>query len=216
MKSSLRYLVAVPVLALTAIAAHAQGAAEGPWYGGFSAGQSRVKFDDSIAGVAGATASSLTKDETDTAFKLLAGYRFNPNFALEGGYTDFGNFKATRNVTAPAVGSLETRIKSSGFHFGLVGILPINDKFDFFGRIGAIRTSTETSYSTSGAVTLAAGANSNPKHSEWNGQYGIGVQLNVEKNIGVRLEYEVTKNVGDQNTGEGDIGFISAGVVVRF
>src|SRR5437868_10629033 len=114
------------LLATFAGGAAAQNA-EGGWYGGVSVGQSKISFDNSSLAVAGATASSISKDETDTAWKLFAGYRFGRHLAVEGGYTDFGKFSATNTVTAPAAGSLTVGFKSSGPHAEVVGILPLGN-----------------------------------------------------------------------------------------
>src|SRR5437773_9248497 len=82
-----------------------------PWYGGLSIGQTTVKIDDNALPIVGATATSLSKNETDTGFKAYVGYRLHQNFAVEGGYTDFGKISATRTMTAPAVGTSHAEIK---------------------------------------------------------------------------------------------------------
>lgn len=100
--------------ALASTAAFAQQADQRGLYAGVSVGQSKVKFEEDFPGVVGATASSVSKDETDTAYKLYVGYRLHRNFAVEGGWTDLGEWTATRNVTAPAVGSLRASMEVSG------------------------------------------------------------------------------------------------------
>ncbi|HQU15191.1 MAG: hypothetical protein B7Z66_05760 [Chromatiales bacterium 21-64-14] len=45
-------------------------------------------------------------DDTDFAYRLFAGYRFNPNFALEGGYVDLGSLRFVSNVLAPPPGGV--------------------------------------------------------------------------------------------------------------
>jgi OOP family OmpA-OmpF porin len=202
-------------LAVASNAAFTQQSDKG-WYGGISVGRSKVDIDDSFVAVAGATASSITKDEKDTGYKLYAGYQFNRNFALEGGWTDFGRFSATNTVTAPAAGSLRSTIKASGLHLDAIGILPIQSGFSLFGKIGTIYTTTKGSDTTTGAVVLLPGANPNPRRREWNLKYGIGAAYDFTNTVGVRAEYEVARKVGDVNTGEGDIGLWSIGVVVRF
>jgi OOP family OmpA-OmpF porin len=198
-------------LALAASGAWAQSGVEG-WYGGFSFGQSKIKIDDSTVVVAGATASSVSKDETDTGFKLYAGRRFNPNFALEGGYTDFGKFSATRTVTAPSAGSFGVSIKSSGFHVDAVGILPIN-RFDLFAKAGVIYTTTKADFSSSGAVS----APGNNKKSEFDGKYGFGASYRLSQALALRAEWERALKVGDPDkTGEGDIDLLSVGLNWRF
>lgn len=46
-------------------------------FAGLSAGQGRVNFDDNFPTVLGATASSVSRDETDTGYKLFVGHRFS-------------------------------------------------------------------------------------------------------------------------------------------
>lgn len=202
----------IAALALAASGAWGQSGVGG-WYGGFSLGQSKIKIDDSFVTVTGATASSLTKDESDTGFKLYAGRRFNPNFALEGGFTDFGKFSATRNVFAPVTGSAGATIKSSGFHLDALGILPLNN-FDLFAKAGVIYTTTKTDFSSSGAVTSGT---SGGKKSELNGKVGLGAAYRLSQALTLRAEWERALNVGDANTtGEGDIDLLSIGLTWRF
>ena len=209
MRSTLTRALAAAAFALASTAAYAQSG----WYGGVSLGQSKIQIDDSSVDVAGATASSVTKDETDTGFKLYAGNRLNGNFALEGGFTDFGKFSATRNVTAPAVGSAMATVKSSGFHFDALGILPLGG-FDLFAKVGLIYTTTKTDLSTSGALVSVS---ANGKSSEFDGKYGIGAEYRLPNAMGIRAEWERALNVGDPNkTGEGNIDLISVGLTWRF
>jgi len=209
-------LVCAALAFALSLAAHAAGAQDGEprWYGGLSLGQSKVSIDNSDLQVAGATASTISKDETDTAYKLFAGYRFNRNFAVEGGWTDLGKFKATNTVTAPAAGSASISVKSSGPHAEAVGILPVNN-FSFFGKAGLMYTMTKSSGSSSGAVVFTG--NPNQEHSELNLKIGFGAGYDITRNVGVRVEYEHIFDVGDKDkTGEGDVRVISLGVLFRF
>jgi len=140
-----------------------------PWYGGLSIGQSQVKFDDNVLPIAGATATSLSKNETDTGFKAYVGYRLHQNFALEGGYTDFGKFSATRTMTAPGSGTVHADLKASGWHVDAVGIWPIQNNFSLFAKLGVIFNEVKTSLGTTGAVAFVPGTNTSPKHSGSNG-----------------------------------------------
>jgi len=209
------------ILVLAATAAHAQTGSDGGWYGGISLGQSRVKFADDFLSFPGATGESLSKDETGGAYKLFAGYRHTRHFALEGGYTDFGSFSATNDIAAIALfgpGSLSFKLKSSGFHLDTVGILPIGGKFEIFGRLGVIYTTTKATFSGTGSVLVAApGVPPNSKHSELNLKPGIGAEYRFSQALGLRLEAEQALKVGDANTtGEGDIRVFSLGLTSRF
>ena len=77
------------------------------WYLGGNIGQSRAKIDDASISSALKGAgfnSSIDDRDKSNAFKLLGGYQFNKNFAVEGGYFNLGDFGYTA-TTVPA-GSL--------------------------------------------------------------------------------------------------------------
>src|SRR5688500_2918676 len=87
---------------LAAFASTAAVAADSGWYGGLSIGQSRAEIDDDRirAGLQPRVVTSIEDDDTDTGFKLLAGRKFNRNFAVEGGYFNLGKFGYTANTAA--------------------------------------------------------------------------------------------------------------------
>jgi OOP family OmpA-OmpF porin len=185
-------------------------------YVGLSVGQSKVEIADSFLPTpGGTTASSVSKDETDTGFKIYAGYRMHRNFALEGGWADLGSFKATRNVTAPAVGSLSAEIESSGPYIDALGILPLQ-QFNLFAKLGAIYATTKTTLSRTGAVVFVPGANTTPEDSEVEFKFGLGASYWFTRNLAIRAEYERFFDVGSDETGEGDIDLISIGITFRF
>jgi len=214
MKSFVR-MAAGMALALTAMLANAQTQTpDTGWYIGGSIGQSQLKFDDGSLQVAGATSQSISKDESDTAWKIFAGYRFGKYVAIEGGWTDLGKFSATTTVTAPASGSSTITFKSSGPHIEGVGLLPLGN-FTLFGKAGLMYTMTKSSGSATGAVVF----NGNPdqKSDEVNFKAGIGAGYDFTRNFGVRVEAEQVFSVGDKDkTGEGDVRLFTVGAVFRF
>ncbi|MHB1241067.1 MAG: hypothetical protein ACYC18_11270 [Gammaproteobacteria bacterium] len=78
-------------------------------YVGVNLGQSdwHASSGDLDAALAGAGVTAISSvDDTDFAYKLFAGYRFNPNFALEGGYVDLGSLRFVSNVLVPPPGGV--------------------------------------------------------------------------------------------------------------
>ncbi|HLQ27207.1 MAG TPA: OmpA family protein [Acidiferrobacterales bacterium] len=189
-------------------------AADSGWYVGANAGQSNAKIDDDrisrgLLGSGFAT-SSITEDERDTGYKLFGAYKFNPNFALEGGYFDLGKFNFTA-TTVPA-GTLTGTIKLRGVNLDAVGILPFSDNFSAFARLGAQYAEAKDSFTGTGAITVT---DPNPSKKETNYKLGIGVQYDLTKSLGLRGEgerYRINDAVGNH----GDVYVYSVGLVYMF
>ena len=122
--TSLHTLRLLSIAGLGSLLATSTLAQEGGYsYGGLSIGQSRAKIDEAritanlLAG--GLTSTAMTRDDSDTAYRLFGGYQFNPNFALEGGFFSLGKFGFT-STTLPA-GTLKGQIKLQGLNLDLVG-----------------------------------------------------------------------------------------------
>jgi OmpA-OmpF porin, OOP family len=189
-------------------------AADSGWYVGAGIGQSKAKIDDAriTSGLLGAglTTTSMTEDKHDTAYKIFGGYKFNRNFALEGGYFNLGQFGFT-STTNPA-GTLTGKIKAQGLNFDAVGILPITERFSAFGRIGAQYAQAKDSFSGTGAVTVA---DPSPSKSAFNYKAGVGVQYDFTESLGMRGEWE-NYRINDAVGNHGDVNMLSVGLVFLF
>jgi OOP family OmpA-OmpF porin len=166
---------------------------------------------DALA-VQGATASSLSKDESGTGFKIFAGNRFHRNFALEAGDADFGKFSgdAHRHRAVDRLGQHDHRVER--FPRRRARHLPVGN-FDLFGKPGLIYTTTKADNSFSGITPLNTGG----KKSELNSKSGLGAEWHLSNKVGLRAEWERAFSVGDaEKTGEGDIDLVSIGVTYRF
>ncbi|WP_036986315.1 outer membrane beta-barrel protein [Pseudogulbenkiania sp. MAI-1] len=190
------------------------------WYGGISIGQSEEQdFSaselDSELNDAGFTTSGTSVDDTDTGWKLFAGYQFNNYFALEGGYISFGRFDASTTVTAVngspiTPTSVNATVKArNGFLLDAVGILPITDNFSVFGKLGAYTSKTELSASVDGASA---------SDSDWDSDltYGFGVNYAINKDLRIRGEWERFEKVGSSDSVESDIDLLSIGLTYQF
>jgi OOP family OmpA-OmpF porin len=129
-------------------------------------------------------------DEKDTAWRILGGYQFNRYFAAELGYHNLGE------VSTPA-GAVE------GTAWELVGIAayPLVDKLSIYGKLGLYRGELE-----------APGADE--KNSDVT--YGLGLQYDFLRNVGVRGEWQRYSKMGGGDVTETDVDVLSVGVVYRF
>jgi OmpA-OmpF porin, OOP family len=226
MKTKIAAAVALACLSSVAFAQSKMGADAG-WYVGGHLGQSRTDFNSSdfalnLAGV------SESKDDSDTAWKLLLGYNFNENWALEGFYTDLGEPKYKYAGTfATVTGSGEARIRNDAWGLAVKGTIPVHQQWDIYGRLGWTynRSKLDASFTASAAwlgATVPVGWSAD--HNRSDAVLGVGVEWKPQKNWGIRLEYEnygrfgnAFDNTGNlDQTGRTDVDMWSLGVVVRF
>jgi OOP family OmpA-OmpF porin len=216
MKISKRATAAVLLSALWAGAAQAQSQG---WYIGAGAGQSKANNGacSDLSGVFD-PGFSCSSNDTSTGWKLFAGYQFNPNFAIEGGYVDLGNFKASASGTVALVPvTANGSNKASGFSLDAVGTLPVNEEFGLIGRVGVFAwtlDSTATATSTFGPP--GATATESDKPSGTGLDFGIGVKYDFNSTVGVRAEWQRFMSIGNDNTGKSDVDLLSASLVYRF
>lgn len=162
-------------------------AAEKGFYVGANLGQAKAS---------GNLVDGMTTSHSDNFMGILGGYQFNRNLAAEVQYVDFGKLVAQSGASA----------KTSGVAFSAVGILPINEMFSVFGKLGVSNTSVEISnaYVNETAIRSAI-------------TYGLGGQYNVNNAWGIRAGVD-RYSVGQATTWrtDGTYTVVSAGVVYKF
>ena len=184
------------------------------WYAGGNAGRTSATVDNGRItrelAASGFATTSIADRERSTGYKLYGGYKFNPNFALEGGYVDLGKFGFTAN-TLP-VGSLNGDIRLRGFNLDAVGILPLSDRFSAQARIGLASMQARDTFSGTGAVGVS---NPNPSKRDTNIKVGVGLEYAITPNLGVRGDFERYR-VNDAVGNRGHIDMVSVGLVYYF
>jgi OOP family OmpA-OmpF porin len=194
------------LLATTAFAENSEKC--GCWYVGAGVGQSRATIDG-IAPYAGATAQS--NDDHDTGWKIFAGYQWNPNFAIEGGWVDLGSVNKT---FSDPTGSASYDLDQQGVFLDAVGILPLNESFSLFAKAGGIYTDSSLGVTTSGTAVSTVGPDSDK--NKLNFTAGLGAQYDFTRTFGVRAEWERYFNLGTKNSGNDDADLVSISAVFSF
>jgi OOP family OmpA-OmpF porin len=202
----------------------------GGWYFGASAGQSQVdlnkeEFDELVvdsfesAGLIVVSGSSSLED-SDTAWSVFAGYRFNDYFAIEGGYQDLGTvgYRSSGTVALPGFpgtfpATLNIDFESAGFTAAGIGSIPLGETFALHGRLGVLFSDTE--------VTLTGGTTGFSDSDSFSASsqdifYGVGAAFRFGGHWSISLDYQLFKDVGDEEeTGEEDVDVISASLSYR-
>jgi len=127
-------------------------------------------------------------DKRDTAYKLFAGYDFQKNWGVEGGYADLGKPRYPQGEG-----------KESAWFLAGRGILPVSNQFNVFGKLGATRNKLDLNGDKSRTDLLA----------------GVGAEYNFNKQVGLRLEYEDFGKFGDDSTGKPRANMWSLGLTFK-
>jgi len=203
--------IVTALLALCCLAAASQALARGPFYVGASAGRSDIDNEIVFPGLI----TSGTADGKDTGYKIFGGYEFNQYFGVEISLVDLGKVKYSGSyLGAPVTGG---RVEVVGLNGSAVGIVPVNESFSLFGKLGIFAWEARWSDVTGGL----------PQRATDNGadlSIGAGFTVNFTKNFSARLEWERFKAGGGEDYGTGfpnltssaNIDFVSFGLLFKF
>lgn len=146
-----------------------------------SAGQARAQDSDEqqgayIGGGIGDFSSeidSVNFDESDTAFKIFGGWRFNQFFAVQVDYLDLGS-------TDSGVGLQNLSVDTSAYAARVEGTLPFSF-VELFATAGMLYSSVDADL---GGTEILDESDSDPV-------YSVGVGFEVAERLVLRLEYEI-------------------------
>lgn len=108
-----------------------------------------------------------------STYQFGGGYRFNRNLAVEGGLVIMSD------ATINGFGYTDT-LRSSAIYGAAVGIVPVAPQFDLFGKLGLASLGMEEVYNGFSSGTV----------SQVNIMFGFGAQFNINRNFGVRAQYQ--------------------------
>ena len=201
-------------LAITAALPLAASAQDTGGYVGLSAGRARADIDNSALSAAlqsgGYSISSFKGDDSDSSFKVLAGYSFHPNFALEGSYFNLGAYDFNAGLLPAATQTGKTS-NVNGLALDLVGTLPLQGRWAAFARLGVNNAKLRQSF---GGTATGTGL-VNDSERGWNQKYGIGLRYAVNDTLALRAELE-RYGLEDNAILKDPIETFTLGVVYRF
>lgn len=138
-------------------------------------------------------------DKKDSTWRVFGGYQFHRNFSAELGYANLG--EATIDFGPGDQFSGEAR----AWDISAVGMLPVGP-VSLIGRLGLYRANTELRDSATGESA---------DESNSGVLFGLGVQYDVTKNLGLRAEWQQYADVGHSDA-EFDVRVLNLGVVWKF
>lgn len=167
---------------------------DGPYVG---AGWGQFNLDIRNLSDAGTAASNIV-DSNDNAWKLFAGYRFNPYLALEAAYIDLGRPSDRFSATGS---NGNYRVDISGFSPAVIGTLPLGP-VELFAKIGVYYYDSKVKVDFDNP-----GPNIESSNKRNDLLYGGGVGLTFLEHLHVRAEYET---IEIENAKRSDAFWLSA------
>lgn len=149
--------------------------------------------------------SSLEEDIGDgysvsksaTTYALFGGLQLNKNIALEVAYRDLGEVKAS-------VDGFNVKISAHALQASVLGSLPVSNEFSLFGRLGLANINAETQ-------VRGFAYSESEEDSETKPFFGVGARYAVNKQLGIRAEYNQYADIEDVT-----ISTMTVGVDYRF
>ncbi len=163
---------------------------------------------------------TVSSDDSDTGYNATFGYRFSRYFAAELSLVQPGSVESVgRGEIDFGQGFVPVTLKlafsAGGPMVSALGILPVNEKFEIYGRLGYLFTASEREFSS--RVDGRAGGSGGPRGDSQDMVLGAGAAWNFNQAYSARLEYQKLDGVGDPDaTGTEDLNVLSLGIVVRF
>jgi len=143
------------------------------------------------------TVEGAGSSQPSGSYRIDGGYNFTQNWGAEIGYFGIGN---------ASDGSGNGVSLNSSYVAG-VGTYPINELFDVFGKLGVAvnQLSNANGCTVCGAQTEL--------------MYGVGADFNINKNVGIRVQYENLGNVMGTDPVSGSqitASDVALGVIYKF
>ncbi len=204
LKKNLLAKLAVSAIAACAISTVANAAVSGPYVGGqVGWGNTNINNNDIFGNNSGISSSI---DNTGVAGRIFAGYQFNPNWAAELGYTRFSDTDIN-DITAYGVPVGNGSLREQAFDLVGKGILPLQNNFNLYGKLGAAYLQGDMSFNGSGVSTTGDENKVYPT-------YGVGISYDVTPNVPVDLSWNRIQKVGDSDLQSTDL--IAVGIAYNF
>ncbi len=125
-------------------------------------------------------------EDKDSAWKLFGGYKLNEKLSIEGAYVTLGDIhKNGENSDVTAITA------------GAVGTLPVTEQFDVFGKVGAMRWSSD---------------NTDGSESGFGVNYGVGAKMHLNETTNLRAEWEKFPGIDTSKSESSDMSMMSIGV----
>jgi opacity protein-like surface antigen len=219
MKSRIALIAAMTLVAGSAVAA------DSGFYAGAGIGYGKLnvdsdKIDNSIDSALFDTGFAVTKSSVGqgaTPYSLTVGYKWMKYLATEVSYIDLGNatYNARISDGEDTLGTVKGQWDVKGWPVSVLGIWPIDDTWQVFGRVGVFIGDVKlTARAVDGGGTTILRGHADDSSTEFIG--GVGVDYNFMETWVARLEWQAIPDLGSGETGSGNWNNINFALFYKF
>jgi opacity protein-like surface antigen len=213
------------VSSLQAAAAGERGFYAGFFYDHVDSPLTQAPFDEITAAALESVGfspqtSTASFDLNENGYSFVVGYRLFDHFALEGGYMDLGKatyrYKATGSqFTIPSANAtVNLKASTSGLTLAALGILPLNYRWEVFGRAGVLFAGNDLSIFFQDIIS-AVSDRGNQRTTNF--VAGAGVGYTLADIYTLRAEYQRVFGYEAALLGvKDDVDQVTIGLTVRF
>lgn len=211
------------ITSLVLLSAPALAEAKNGFYVGGGMGYSKLSINedkldrligDNLPGEVGLTNSSV--DQNATPYQIFAGWRFMDYVAVELAYLNLGEATYKADLTGyEGTGAIKGTWSNDGVPLSVLGIWPVSDQFDVFGRVGVYYGSTDLKLRAKDdtGTTVETGS-IDDSTTQFFG--GIGADWNFTEAFTGRAEWQAMPSVGNDDTGSGNFNNFIFSLIYRF
>ena len=138
--------------------------------------------------------SGASCDDTNGTLGVFGGYQINRMFSAELGFRNYGEAK-----------SPGATVKGKGWEITGLAAWPIVGALSVYGRLGMYRS-----------VLKGDGALTGAKETSTGPTYGLGLQLELSKNVALRGEWQAYSSMGGSALPKGDLNALTVGALWQF
>jgi OOP family OmpA-OmpF porin len=173
----------------------------------FNAGLDVLDFESSL-------------DDSDIGWGVQVGYRFNRFLAAEVGYVNLGEalYEAVMTVSdgfesLPV--EVSARIQTQGPTAAVLGLLPVSESFDVHAKAGLYFSDTRLRTRVRDVEFAENFVHSEIDASDRDLFAAVGGAWNINERYSLRFEFQRFFDVGDEDSGEGDVDLLAVSVLFR-
>jgi len=189
------------------------------WYAGLGLGYGKIEFYPADFSSNGTAAESIR--DADLGFTGAVGVQLNRNWAFEVNFIQLGKFSYRYTVAGFATPQ-ENVYEVSGWGASLLPTVPLTRNLSLFGRLGVLASQTRATVRNPIDITNGFQSNSitASQVNETSFLTGIGGQYFLNRDVGIRVEYQNLGRVGTSGcatcTGRANAQFLSASALFTF